>query len=171
MQNLDVISVNIWHILISLINLVLLFLIVKKFLFKPVRRLFAERQAALEHQYAAAAELERQANVDREAWAQKLQGAETEADRILREAADLAKYRAEQIVEDANARADGIIRRAEAEANLTKKKATEGIKREIVDVSAAIAEKMLEREVNTQDHRAMIGSFIDRIGEDDGGDR
>jgi F0F1-type ATP synthase membrane subunit b/b' len=35
-----------------------------------------------------------------------------------------------------------------------------------VDVSAALAEKMLEREVNENDHRALIDSFIDKIGEE-----
>ena len=37
MQNLDVISVNIWAIIASLCNLLILTLIVKKFLFKPVK--------------------------------------------------------------------------------------------------------------------------------------
>ena len=45
MPTLDVVSVNIWQILISLANLVIIFLIVKKFLFAPVQRMLAERQA------------------------------------------------------------------------------------------------------------------------------
>ena len=42
---------------------------------------------------------------------------------------------------------------------------SEDIKREIVEVSSTIAEKMLEREVNADDHRDLIDSFIDKIGE------
>ena len=38
MQSLDVISVNIWHILISLANLAILFFVVKRFLFAPVSK-------------------------------------------------------------------------------------------------------------------------------------
>lgn len=171
MQALDVISVNIWHILISLANLVILFLIVKKFLYKPVQKLFAKRQADLEHQYAAADAAEQQALAHKAAWEQKLQSANAEADAILQEAADTAKRRAEQIVEEADRRAEGITRRAEAEAELERQKATEGIKREIVEVSAALAEKMLEREVNTDDHRAMIDSFIDQIGDEHDGNQ
>ena len=72
MQSLDVISINIWHILISLINLVLLFLIVKKFLFKPVKKLFADRQAALDHQYASAAAAEKEAMAHRDEWEKSL---------------------------------------------------------------------------------------------------
>ena len=171
MQTLDVISVNLWQILISLANLALLFLIVKKFLFKPVKKLLADRQAEIDHQYASANEAERQAHEHKDAWEQKLQGANAEADQIIQTATDTAKYRAAQIVEEANVKADGITRRAEAEAILTQQKAEESIKKEIIDVSAALAEKMLEREINTEDHRAMIDSFIDEIGETDGADQ
>ena len=165
MQSLDVISINIWHILISLCNLILLFLVVKKFLFKPVKNLLAARQAELDHQYAAAEEAEREAMESKTAWEQKLRGAESEANAIIEDASDTAKRRAEQIVSEATLKAEGIVSRAEEEAVLTRKKATEDMKKEIVDVSSAIAEKMLEREVNEDDHRAMIDSFIEQIGE------
>ena len=75
MQSLDIISVNLWHILISLANLILIFLIVKKFLFKPVRELLANRQAELDHQYAAADAAEKQAQEHKDAWEKKLQTA------------------------------------------------------------------------------------------------
>lgn len=170
-QFLDIISINIWHILISLLNLVILFLIVKRFLFKPVKRLFAERQADIDHQYAAAAEAQRIADEKREAWEQKLESADAEADRRISEATDTAKRRADEIVREADERADGIVRRAEAEAELERKKAEDGIKREIVELSSVLTEKMLGREINDKDHRAMIDDFIDKIGDGNEADR
>ena len=171
MQSLDVISINLWNVLISLANLVILFLIVKKFLFKPVKKLFAQRQAELDHQYAAADAAKKQAEEHKTAWEQKLQTANAEADSIIQDATETAKYRAAQIVEDANAKAAGIQSRAEAEALLTQKRAEEEIKKEIVDVSSALAEKMLEREINEKDHRALIDSFLDEIGDGNGADQ
>ena len=170
-ETLDIISINIWHILISLLNLAILFLLVKKFLFKPVRQLFADRQAAIDSRYAAAEEAQKQADASRTAWEEKLEGAEIEAKAILDDAAAHAKFRAAQMLEEANERAAGIVERAEAEALLTQKTAEDGIKREIVDLSAALAEKMLEREVDTKDHRAMIESFIGKLGTQDDSDR
>ena len=167
LQPLDVISVNLWHILISLLNLVILFLVVKKFLFKPVKELFARRQAELDLQYASAAEAEAKAKADEEQWAEKLQGAGEKADAIIEDATAIAKRRAETILADANERADGILRRAEEEAALERKKATDGIKREIVSVSTALCEKMLEREVSLEDHRALIDSLIESVGDGD----
>lgn len=171
MQTLDIISVNLWHILASLANLLLIFWIVKKFLFGPVRKVLDQRQADIDHRYAAADEAQRVANENRDAWEAKLKGAEDEANAIIKEATDTAKYRAEQIVSEAGNRADGMVAQAKSEAELERRRAVEGIKREIVDVSAALAEKMLEREVKAEDHRALIDSFIEKIGEDDEGDR
>ena len=165
MQTLDVISDNLWQILISLVNLVVLFLIVKKFLFKPVRKVLAERQAEIDGRYNAAAEAESSANESRALWQEKLSGANAEADAIINKATEQAKFRGEAIVADAESKADGIIRTAQNEADLERRKAVDSIKREIVDVSGAIAEKMLEREINTDDHRALIDSFIENIGD------
>ena len=166
-QTLDIISVNFWNILVSLLNLVVLFLLVKHFLFKPVRRVFAERQAAIDHQYAAAKEAEDTAIAHREAWQEKLKSADAQADAIINDATTVAKHRAGQIVEEATERADSIVREAKSEAELERKKAQEGIRREIVDTATSLAEKMLEREVNAEDHRGLIDAFIGQVGESD----
>ena len=165
MQTLDIISVNLWQILISLINLFLLFLILKKFLFKPVQNVLNQRQKALDDQYAAAEAAEEKANASRKAWEDKLSEADAQADAILQSATENAKQRGDKMVAEAKERADGIIRAAQTEAELERKKAADGIKREIVEVSGALTEKMLEREINTEDHRELIDSFIEKIGE------
>ena len=167
MQTLDVISVNLWQILISLINLVLLFLILKHFLYKPVKNVLAKRKMELNEQYAAAAAAQEKADENREAWENKLSAANEEANALLQDAADNAKARGEKLIAEAKERADGIIRAAETEAALEKRKASEEIKRKIVEISGALTEKMLEREINEEDHRALIDSFIEEIGDGD----
>ena len=49
---------------------------------------------------------------------------------------------------------------------MEKKKAMESIRRDITDVSAAITEQLLKREMNTKDHRGMIDEFLKGVGED-----
>ena len=166
MQSLDVISVNLWQILISLANLTLLFLIIKKFLFKPVNKMLEKRRAALNEQYAAADEAKKSAEQNEQYWKEKVGTAEAEADAIMQNATEKAKYRSEKMLEEAKDRANGIVRQANAEAELERKKATDGIKREIVDVSAALTEKLISREINMEDHRSIIDSVIETIGDD-----
>ena len=171
MQNLDIISVNLWQILISLANLTILFLLLKKFLYKPVTKMLQARQTEIDSQYSDAENAKQSAEAKDAELTTRLANAKAEAEGIVKEAADTAKLRSDKIVEDARVAADGIIRQAEVEAELERKKANESIKEQIVDVSTALAQKMLEREINIDDHRVLIDEFIDKIGEDNDSDR
>lgn len=171
MQNLGIISVNLWQILISLTNLTILFLLLKKFLYAPVTKMLEARRAEIDTQYDDAETARRSAEAKDAELTERLSNAKAEAEGIVKEAADMAQTRGDKIVEDAKAQADGIIRQAELEAELELKRAEAAIKTQIIDVSTALAEKMLEREVNADDHKVLIDNFIDQIGEDDGSDR
>lgn len=168
MQTLDVISINLWNVLISLCNLVLLFWLVKKFLFKPVMKVLEQRQKEIDDRYDQADAANAEAQRSRKDWEEKLAGADAQADAILKSATENANRRGEKLVEQAQERADSIIRTAQTEAELERQKAAAGIKQEIVEVSGALAEKLLEREINQQDHRALIDSFIEEIGDENG---
>lgn len=165
MQSLEIISINLWVMLISLANLAIIYWLFKRFLFKPVKAVIAKRKAAIEAEYRDAEEAYQSAARDRDQYAQKLAGAQTEADGLIQAATLAANRRGERIVDEAVERADGIIRQAQAEAELEKKKAQDGIRREIADVSTALTEKLLGREVNESDHREMISAFLEEIGE------
>lgn len=166
MQSLEVISINLWDVLISLANLAILFVLIKKFLYKPVKKVIAARQEAIAKEYAEAEVARTSAEASRTEYAQKLSGAQDEVDAMLEEATMNANRRGERIVADAQDKADGIIRQAQTEAEMEKKKAQATIRREITDVSAALTEKLLGREMSADDHRAMIDSFLDGIGEE-----
>ena len=167
MQTLDIISVNIWQIVASLANLTLLFLVVKKFLYKPVKKMLENRQNTIEGDYAAAEEAKNKALADQELYAEKLQGAKAEADSVIKNAVDAANEREKEIISQAKEKADGIVRQAQTDAELERKKAEESIKKEIVEVSSLLTEKLLEREVTKEDHKNFIDSFIESIGDED----
>ena len=153
-QSLDVVSVNLWQMLISICNLLIIFLIIKKFLFKPVKAAMDKRQAAVDKQYDDAAKAKSDAESSRSAWEAKLATADDTADGIIRDAEKSAKLRGENVIADAKEKADDIIRRAEKD-----------IKKEIADVSVALTGKLLEKEISEDDQRRLIDSFIGEIGE------
>lgn len=165
MQNLEIISVNIWQILISLADLVILFLLLRKFLYKPVHKMLDERKKAIDDQYRDADDAKRIAEEDRDEWEQKMQTAEDTANKILQNATANASRRSDAIIAEAKDKADGIMRSAENEAELERLKAADNIKNDIVDISAALTEKLLSREINSEDHQAFIDSFIEDIGD------
>lgn len=171
MQSLEIISVNIWQILISLCNLLLLSLILKKFLFKPVKKAMDKRREEVDNQYKEAQKAEDEANSYKNEWQKEMDVAQEKVDDMIKSASLNAKQSSDKIIADAKDKADEIIRQAKDDAELERKKVYSEIKHEIVDVSAMLTEKMLNREISKEDHRELINEFIEEIGEDDGGNK
>ena len=69
-----------------------------------------------------------------------------------------AGRRGDRIVADARSKAEQIVRQGETEAAMEMKKAQESIRREITDVSAAMAEKLLQ---TIEDCHAIWGKEFD----------
>ena len=166
MQPSEIISVNIWQIVVSLCNLVILFLIVKKFLYKPVCKMLKDREELLENQKQEAQKNLEEAQSTKEELLKELAGANLKAEEILADATVQAERRREKIAEAARAEAEDIVRMAKAEAELAKKQAEAEIKTQIGEVSFALGEKLIEREIKEEDHHQLIDSFISKIGDD-----
>lgn len=166
MQSLDVISVNIWQIVISLCNLLIIFLIVKKFLFGPARKVIAERQSKIDSDYEKAKQAAEEAEASRKEWEKTLAGANAQADEIIKTAQTNAHRRGDAMLALAKTKAENIVNKAKEDAEREHRKAQAQIRHEIADVSVLLTEKMLGREINSDDHRELIDSFIDTMGDD-----
>ena len=166
MQPSEIISVNIWQIVVSLCNLVILFLIVKKFLYKPVCNMLKSREELLATQKEEALKNLEDAQRTKQELENQLKGANDRANEILAEATEQAQRRRDKIAADAQEEAEAIVRQAKTEAELEKKRAEEEIKTQIVEVSFALGEKLVEREIKEEDHHQLIDSFISQIGDD-----
>ncbi len=163
MDNLGLISVNLPHILITIVNLLILFLVIKKFLFKPVQRILDERKAQVDQIYADANEARQQADQDKKEYGEKMAKAQSEADALLESAAKKAEKSSEAILAGATDKANAMLQKAQADIALERKKAVNEIKNEISDISVSIAGKVIEREINAADHQAMIDEFIEGL--------
>ena len=166
-MELKVISVNIWAILASLANLLILTCILKKFLFKPVKKIVDSRRAAIDEDYAQAKAAREEAEETRRNHDEAMAAAKITGDQIVADATRTAEYRSNEIIAQARDKASEIRRQAEQDAVLERRKAEDEMKREIADVSTRLTGKLLQREINEEDHRKLIDSFLQEIGTDD----
>jgi F-type H+-transporting ATPase subunit b len=164
---LDVISVNFWQMLISVANLLILFLILKRFLFRPVQRVMAARRAQVDQIYSDAADAQSEAEQARAEYTERLSRADSEAEEILRAATAKANAKSEEIVGEAKQEVQLLRRRAEEEIAQEKKKAQNELKNDIASISMEIAEAALGREIREEDHRAIVDRFIGELEEDE----
>ena len=165
-QSLEIISVNIWQILISLANLLIMLLIIKKFLFKPVMKVMQARQEQVDKIYDDANE-DRSAAADmKQEYEERLASAREEADGLVRNAVATAQRRGDAIVAEANSQASHLKQKAEEEIALEKKQMLLTVRSEISDMAVSIASKVVEREIQKEDHDNFVDEFIRNVGEE-----
>ncbi len=161
----EFLNINFFTALFTLCNFIALFLVLKKFLFKPVMKLIMDRQQEIDDMYAEADKAQKNAQALEAEYAQKLSAAAETSQRMVKEAVQRGQEREAEIVSQANAQADAIRQKAAADIAQEKKKALNDAKDEISGMALAIAEKVVGRELNTQDQERLVDSFIDALGD------
>lgn len=165
-MELSVISVNLWEILISLCNLLIMYLILKKFLFAPVMRVLSQRQAQVDGIYAQADADRKDAGRMKQQYEKHLATAREEADEMVRSATQTAQRRSDAIVAEASQQAAHLKQKAEAEIAMERRQMMSDVRGEISDMAVAIASKVVEREIDENDHASLVDEFIRNVGDE-----
>lgn len=161
----DFIGVNLWTALFTLLNTLTVIVVGTKFLFKPVMKMIAERQQEIDKLYAEADTAKENALEMEKEYTQKLSVATQTGEEMVQQAVARGQKREDEIIRQANERADAILEKATADIALEKKKALNEAKDEISDIAMAIAEKVVGREINSADHTDLVDGFIEQLGE------
>ena len=80
-----------WNLLLTIINLLLLFVLMRIFLFKPVQKIIAARQEEADRQFKEAGESKQAAEEARKQYEASLANAEEAKKQVLQEARSVAK--------------------------------------------------------------------------------
>ena len=161
----EFLNINFFTALFTLLNTILLFLVLKHFLFKPVMKMIADRQKEIDDLYDAAGSAKASAEALEQEYQQKLSVAAETSERLVKEAADRGRIREEEIIRQANREASAILDKAAADIAQEKKKAINDAKDEISDIAMAIAEKVVGRSLNAADQAGLVDHFIEELGE------
>ena len=159
------VGVNPWTALFTFCNMIVTFLVLRHFLFQPVKKMIDDRQADIDTMYAQADAARQQAAELEQQYQARLEDVKQESDALLRQAADRARAREAEIVAEAKQQARTLRESAEAQIAQEKKKAVNELKGEIGGIAMEIASQVVEREVREQDHQALIDEFIAHVGD------
>ena len=154
------VSIGWWEILVTMCNTLITFAIIKKFLFKPVRKMLAQREEEVKTIYSAAEQAQTEAEQKRTEYTERLSKAKEEAAEIVGSATRRATVRSEEILKESSQQAAAMMKKAET----TIKKAMNELKDEVASLSVMIASKVVERDVKEADHERFIEDFIDKVG-------
>ena len=149
----------IWTIITFLVLVALL----AKFAWRPLLAALERREKliarAIEDSEKARANLER---VQQDA-ARIQADARVEGEAIVTRSRAAADRLGEELRQKASAEAAGILKKAEREIQLETTRAIELVRREAVELSVAIASKILHRNVSAEDNRALIEDSLRQL--------
>ena len=158
-------TIDVWTMIFTWVNMLILFTVVKKLLFKPINNILVQREAEVKQIYDEANVANEKAMSLEKEYSEKMAQAREEAGEIIKQATLTAQKREKEIIESAHEEVASMTRRAETQIAQERKKAYQEIKNEISDISVAIAGKMVQREIKAEDHEALISQFIENVGE------
>jgi len=149
----------IWTIITFLVLLGLL----AKFAWRPLLAALESRQESirksLDDAQQAKAELER---LQRES-AEIIRQAHINAESIITKGRSDAERLGEEMRQKSREEAQGIVRNAERQIQIETRRAMQEIRNEAVDISLAIASKLLERHVSKEDNARLIDDTLKQI--------
>lgn len=162
----ELLGVNPWTALFTLANTVTVYLVAKKFLFKPVMKVIEDRQKEIDDLYADAGKAKEEAARLENEYQQKLSAAAQTGERIVKEAVARGQSREEEILRQANQEAAAILDKAAADIAQEKKKAINEAKDEISGIAMDIAGKVVGRALSEDDQARLVDSFIQELGDE-----
>jgi len=151
--------------LFTLCNLVIVFLILKKFLFKPVNKMIDDRQKEIDDLYADAAQSKQEAESMKSEYDRRLSEAKNTSAELVAEATREANRRSDEIILAARKDADALRARAEADLEQERRKALNEAKDDISRIALDIAEKVVEKNLDASDQDRMFEDFLQDMGD------
>ena len=157
------VGVNFWTMIFAWINLLILYLFLRKLLFKPVKNMIDSRQKEIDDMYADAESSKSSAAALKSEYEEKLALANEESEEIVKGAIRKAQLKEEEILKEAGQKAERVLERAEEQVELEKRRAVNEVKDEISEMAIGIATAVIGRDVSEEEHRALIDDFIQKL--------
>jgi len=149
----------------QIINFLILVAILVKVAYKPLMKIMAERQAKIAESMQTA-ETERQAAEKlRLEYQEQLAQARTQAQAIVDKAMKLAEQTKEEIIEEARAEHNRLLKAAQDEIQRERERALAELRGEVVALSMAAATKIIEKNMDDQANAQLVSDFIEKLDE------
>lgn len=160
----SLVSIDPGTIVFTLINTLIIFLIFRIFLFKPVCKILDKRRELAAAEIAEAQKAKESAEKTEQEYLAKLAEAKNEAAEIVKAATLRAQAREDEIISEANAKAAEIRAKAEENIERDKQRAVNEIKDEISAMVIMAASKVVEKEISQQENEELISGFLAEVG-------
>lgn len=161
------ISIHLWTFLLQTLNVLVVILVLYFLLFKPLGGLMEKRTQFVEGSLAEVKTQREEAERLLAEYQAQLQQAQVEARTIVtqatREAEELARVRKRETEQETQR----LLERTKAEIENERKRALASIREEVTGLTLLVAERVIGRELNQEDHQRLVSEMLSDIDERD----
>ena len=156
------------NLLWTVVNVLVLYVLLRRFLFKPVQDIIAKRQKQVEDELAEAAAAKAEAETARTTAEAQLRGVDVEAAERRAAYEQQAETEKRQLLADAQRQADAIVAEGKRNAEAERQHKLRQADAQTTALVRAMCEKLLARSLTVQDDERMLDDLLQKAGVDNG---
>jgi len=154
-----------YELFFTLANVLILFLILRKILFKKIIDVMDARDADIKNNIEAGQKAKKEGMKFKSEYETRIQDARDEGQMIVDFARKRAEEKSDTIISEAKKEAEYIKQKANNEIAKEKEQAFNNIKSEISEIAVLAASKVIEKDIDKAKHEDLIENFIKEVGE------
>lgn len=149
----------------TLISFFILLALLAKLAYPQILKGLRKREETIQQQLEEARKTKQTAESLLEDYKRQLAEARSEAQKIINEGKSLGENMRKEIVQKAQEESNQIVKRAQEEIELQKQKAILELQEKIADLSIMAASKIINKSLNTEDHRRLVEEYVSKVGD------
>ncbi len=151
-------------LLFQVINIFILYLILRRFLYRPLTNLMQSRTEEIEQGLEEAKKNQERAKQLQEEYESEIQKARLEAREIIEKASRQKDEIIKEGQDETRRQTEKMLQDAQKELEREKEKAFEELRRDIAHFSVKIAQKIIEREIKPEDQEELVDRYLKEAG-------
>lgn len=153
-----------WGIIWPIVNIVVFYLLLQKFLFRPVQKIMQKRKDMIAQDLNDAAVARTEAEGIKEEYKESLIQAKEEAMQIISDARERAKTEYQAKLDQANEDVMLMKENALKDIEVEKTQALAGLQAEIAGIALVAASKVMEKEMDNTGNEKLLDDFLKEAG-------
>jgi F-type H+-transporting ATPase subunit b len=149
-------GVNLPLLVVFIINFIVLFILLRLFLYKPVLKMLDERAKRTKEGMELAEATKKEYEQAKGEVQKQIENGRQEAQAIIAQALQTGERLKEESRAEATKQAQVIIDRTRTELESERDKIVDGLRKEFVDIAISAAEKVLKETLDKEKHRKLI---------------
>ena len=149
-------GVNLPLLVVFIVNFIILFILLRLFLYKPVLKMLDERAKRTKEGMELAEATKKEYEQVKGEVQKQIEKGRQEAQAVIAQALQTGERLKEESREEATKQAQVIIDRTRAELESDREKIVDSLRKEFVDIAISAAEKVIKETLDKEKHRKLI---------------